>query len=154
MLIFCDNYQFVLETNLLPSKYLKFKETHDESAKFKMADFYNNKNLDISERTIKSNEGNDNMELEVENFNNKFVLINSPGQTGRLSLRVGIILFNEGITLSYADSFEGKDNNNKIKDYSPFTQFSCLSNKTEPKPFILFYDSKIEENQSYSRGQL
>ena len=129
MLIFCDNYQFVLETNLLPSKYLKFKETHDESAKF-------------------------NMELEVENFNNKFVLINSPGQTGRLSLRVGIILFNEGITLSYADSFEGKDNNNKIKDYSPFTQFSCLSNKTEPKPFILFYDSKIEENQSYSRGQL
>ena len=155
LLLFCDNYPFVLETNLLLSKYLKFKETPNGSANFKMVGFYNNKNLDASERIIKCKEGDENMKLEVGRFSNKVVLENSPGQAGRLSLRVGIMLFNEGITLSYAESIKGVDeNNNPIKDYSPFTPFACLSDKTEPRPFVLFYDPKIEESQPYSRGPI
>ena len=120
-----------------------------------MVGFYNNKNIDISGRIIKYNEGNNNKELEVGRFSNKIVLENSPGQAGRLSLRVGIMLFNEGITLSYAKSFGGVDeNNNLIKDYTPFTPFACLSDKTEPRPFVRFYDPKIEEKQLYSRGPI
>ena len=113
------------------------------------------KDLDISERIIKCKNENDNMELEVGRFSNKVILENNPGQAGRLSLRVGIVLFNEGITLSYAEFFEGVDNNNNnIKDYSPFTPFPCLSDKTEPRPFVLFYDPKIEDNQPYYRGPI
>lgn len=83
------------------------------------------------------------MELEVGRFSNKVVLKNNPGQAGRLSLRVGITLFNEGITLSYAESFEGVDNNTNIKDYSPFIPYVCLSDKTKPRPFVLYYDPKF-----------
>ena len=155
LLLFCDNYPFVLETNLLLSKYLKFKETPNGSANFKMVGFYNNKNLNVSERIIKCKEGNENMELEVGRFSNKVVLENRPGDAGRLSLRVGITFFNEGITLSYAESIKGVDkNNNLIKDYCPFTPFACLSDKTDPRPFVLFYDPKIEVNQPYSRGPI
>ena len=44
--------------------------------------------------------------------------------------------------------------NNNIKDYSPFTPFACLSDKTESRPFVLFYDPKIENNQTFSRGPI
>ena len=65
------------------------------------------------------------------------------------------MLFNEGITLSYAKSFWGVDeNNNLIKDYTPFTPFACLSDKTEPRLLSYFMTQKLKKNNYILEVQL
>ena len=60
----------------------------------------------------------------------------------RYSLRYGITEFHEGITLSYAKTFDNSNN------YSPFRPFAYLTDKTKEKPFILYYEPLIEEKES------
>ena len=150
LLLFSDNYPFVLETNLLLTKYLNFTEVEglkNGSANFIMEGNYNN---DIKEeKIIKVNDKKDDNTIRSGKFCNEIKLNEKPGQEERLSLRVGIILFNEGITLSYAKPL---DDNNK-NDYSPFKVFACLSDKKEARPFILYYDPIITKKNN-SRGPI
>ena len=46
--------------------------------------------------------------------------------------------FSEGITLSYAET------PNNSEDYSPFTPFAYLTDPNNKRPFILYYDPKVE----------
>ena len=87
-------------------------------------------------------------EIKSGEFSNDVKLKDKPGEEDRLSMRVGLKVFNEGITLSYAYSLD----QNK-KNYSPFKVFACLSDKTESKPFILYYDPIINKN-NFSRGPI
>ena len=70
------------------------------------------------------------------------------GKKERFSLRLGLVKFNEGITLSYAETYDNSEN------YSPFTPFAYLSKKDGEKPFILYCDPKINENKEFSRGPI
>ena len=147
LLLFSDNYPFVLETNLLLQKYLKFNEVaglQDGSAKFIMVGNYNNPNKEGKNIFVNEEKG-----IKSGKFCQDTILKDKPGEKDRLSLRVGIKVFNEGITLSYAKSLDKTNNHN----YSPFTAFSCLSDKTEEKPFILYYDPIINKN-NFSRGPI
>ena len=73
--------------------------------------------------------------------------IESPGKAERLSLRIGLNRFSEGITLSYAETFDGSDN------YSPFIPFAYLTDPEKQRPFILYYDPKIKK-EGNSRGPI
>jgi len=129
LFLFSDNYPFVLETNLLLKEYL-FKEGE---INFEMKGSYNNK--DPKGRFIFEEGTKDvkNGYFQHEHF------LPCPGKANiRLSLRIGLHTFSEGITLSYAEKI---DNN---KDYSPFVPFAYLSDPESKKPFILYYDPKIE----------
>ena len=145
--LFSDNYPFVLETNLLLQKYLKFNEVpdlQDGSAKFIMVGNYNNPNKEEKNIFVNEEKG-----IKSGKFCQDTQLKDKPGEKDRLSLRVGIKVFNEGITLSYAKSLDEKNKHN----YSPFTPFSCLSDKSEEKSFILYYDPIINKN-GFSRGPI
>ena len=65
----------------------------------------------------------------------------------RLSLRIGLNKFSEGITLSYAETSDGSEN------YTPFEPFAYLTNPEKKRPFILYYDPKIKE-KGFSRGPI
>ena len=61
----------------------------------------------------------------------KKIFFYKPGKTERFSLRVGLIEFNEGITLSYAQTFD------KSNNYYPFIPFAYLLKKM--KKNLLYY---------------
>ena len=129
LFLFSDNYPFVLETNLLLKEYI-FKEGE---INFEMKGSYNNE--DPKGRFIFEEGTKDvkNGYFQHDHF------LPCPGKADkRLSLRIGLHTFSEGITLSYAEKI---DNN---KDYSPFVPFAYLSDPESKKPFILYYDPKIE----------
>ena len=71
--------------------------------------------------------------------------LESPGETDRLSLRIGLYRFSEGITLSYAETSDKSD-------YSPFVPFAYLTDPEKKRPFILYYDPKIKGK--ISRGPI
>ena len=68
--------------------------------------------------------------------------LESPGKAERLSLRIGLNKFSEGITLSYAETFD------KSENYKPFTPFAYLTDPKNRRPFILYYDPKIKGDNS------
>lgn len=55
--------------------------------------------------------------------------LKSPGEADRLSLRIGLNKFSEGITLSYAQTFDNSEN------YTPFTPFAYLTDPEKQRPF-------------------
>ena len=130
LFLFCDNYPFVLEANLLLKEYIQFK---GEKINFEMKGNYNNENPE--ERFIYEKEDNNSKNgfFQPEHF------LESPGKAHiRLSLRIGLNKFSEGITLSYAETFDNSE------DYRPFTPFAYLTDPGRKRPFILYYDPKIE----------
>lgn len=139
LFLFCDNYPFVLEANLLLKEYIKFEEGN---INFEMKGSYNNKNP--KERYIyeKGSQKNKNGYFKSDHF------LESPGKADiRLSLRIGLNKFSEGITLSYAETFD------KSENYFPFTPFAYLTDPEKPRPFILYYDPKVG-NGKISRGPI
>ena len=72
--------------------------------------------------------------------------LESPGETDRLSLRIGLNRFSEGITLSYAETFDNSEN------YTPFKPFAYITD-SKKRPFILYYDPKIKK-EGISRGPI
>ena len=139
LFLFCDNYPFVLEANLLLTEYIKFEEG---KVNFEMKGSYNNKNP--QERYIfeKGSQKNKNGFFKSDHF------LESPGKADiRLSLRIGLNRFSEGITLSYAETFD------KSENYFPFTPFAYLTDPEKLRPFILYYDPKIKEGKT-SRGPI
>ena len=137
-LLFCNNFPFVLEANLLLTEYIKFEEGN---INFKMTGNYNNENP--KERFIyeKGSQKSENGFFENEQF------LESPGETDRLSLRIGLNRFSEGITLSYAETFDNSEN------YTPFKPFAYLTDSKKKRPFILYYDPKIKK-EGISRGPI
>ena len=168
LFLFCDNYPWVLEANLLLKEYLKLEEGNN---KFEMKGSYNKepeskdtneppkpldkkkmcnkkpkkpeskdpneppKSVEPVDRLIyeKGYNTNKNGFFEPDHF------LKCPGKADkRLSLRIGLIKFSEGRTLSYAET------NDNSEDYSPFTPFAYLTDPTKKRPFILYYDPKIE----------
>ena len=122
LFLFCDNYPYVLEANLLLTEYLKLEEG---KVNFQMKGNYNNKNP--LERFIYV-EGSQKSE---NGFFTSAQFLKSPGEADRLSLRIGLNKFSEGITLSYAETFDNSEN------YSPFTPFAYLTDPSKKRPFIL-----------------
>ena len=130
LLLFCDNYPFVLEANLLLKEYIKFEEGE---INFEMKGSYNNENEEGKFIYVKGTKGIKNGYFEPDN------LLKSPGKASRrLSLRIGLKTFSEGVTLSYAETFDNSEN------YRPFTPFAYLSDPDKKRPFILYYDPKVE----------
>jgi hypothetical protein len=126
LFLFCDNYPFVLEANLLLKEYIKFKEG---KINFEMKGSYNNENPEGRFIFEKGTKNTVNGYFQPEHF------LKPPGKAQkRLSLRIGLNTFSEGITLSYAKTFD------KSEDYRPFTPFAYLSDKEHKRPFILYYD--------------
>ena len=138
LFLFCDNYPFVLEANLLLKQYIKFEEG---KINFEMKGSYNNEDPEERFIYVKGAQKAKNGFFKSENF------LESPGKAERLSLRIGLNKFSEGITLSYAETFDNSEN------YTPFTPFAYLSHPTELRPFILYYDPKIR-NEEISRGPI
>ena len=138
LFLFCDNYPFVLESNLLLKKYLQF----EEGINFEMKGSYNNNNPEERFIYVKGKQKSKNGYFRPEHF------YESPGEAEeRLSLRIGLNKFSEGITLSYAETFDNSEN------YKPFTPFAYLSDPTKLRPFILDYDPKIKK-KGLSRGPI
>ena len=131
LFLFCDNYPFVLEANLLLKEYIQFDEG---KINFEMKGNYNNKveqNRFIYEKDSK--EINGNGFFQPDHF------LKVPGKADkRYSLRIGLNKFSEGITLSYAEA------SNNSEDYSPFIPFAYLTDPNNKRPFILYYDPKVE----------
>ncbi|ORX61262.1 hypothetical protein BCR36DRAFT_408210 [Piromyces finnis] len=139
LLLFCDNEPYTLEANILLTEYLRFKNENGLNVKprFIMKGNYNQP--DFNKKYIVSlNPKNIN-----ENKNGKFkpdIKIPPPGKCkDRISLRPGLRKFSEGITLSYAECAD-KGNN-----YSPFIPFAYLTDTTKERPFILYYDPKMND---------
>ena len=132
LFLFCDNYPYVLEANLLLKDYIKLEEKEGK-INFEMKGSYNNKN---PEKRFIYEKGTRNIGygyFQPEHF------LKCPGKANkRLSLRIGINKFNEGITLSYAKTFDNSEN------YKPFIPFAYLSDPENKRPFILYYDPEIE----------
>jgi len=126
--IFCDNEPFVLEANLLLTEYLEFNDM--KSANFIMKGNYLGKK-DVVDKTILKD-----FDDKKNDFFSPLTTLDPIGNTSitRKSLRIGLIKFNEGITLSYAEKID------KNKNYEPFTPFAFTE---VGKPFILFYDPNI-----------
>ena len=138
LFLFCDNEPFVLEANLLLNEYLKLEEG---KINFNMKGNYNNKNEKdrfIFEKGIQKSK---NGYFQPEHY------IESPGEAERLSLRRGLNRFSEGITLSYAETFD------KSENYFPFKPFAYLTDPINKRPFILYYDPKIKKGK-ISRGPI
>ena len=130
LFLFCDNYPFVLETNLLLKEYIQFEEG---KINFEMKGSYNNDDPQGRFIFVKGTKDVKNGYFQPEHF------IKCPGKANkRLSLRIGLNTFSEGITLSYAETFD------KSENYRPFTPFAYLSDPINKRPFILYYDPKIE----------
>ena len=131
LFLFCDNYPFVLEANLLLKEYIKFEEG---KINFEMKGNYNNEveqNRFIYEKD--SEKINGNGFFQPDHF------LKVPGKANeRFSLRIGLNKFSEGITLSFAET------SNNSEDYSPFTPFAYLTDPNNKRPFILYYDPKVE----------
>ena len=130
LFLFCDNYPFVLEANLLLKEYIKFEEGE---INFEMKGSYNNKDPEGRFIFVKGTKNVKNGYFQPEHF------LKCPGKANkRLSLRIGLNTFSEGITLSYAETFDNTEN------YRPFTPFAYLSDPVNKRPFILYYDPKVE----------
>ena len=138
LFLFCDNYPYVLEVNLLLTKYIKFEEG---KINFEMKGNYNNKNPDERFIYVKGSQKSEYGYFEPDHF------IESPGEADRLSLRIGLNKFSEGITLSYAETFDNSEN------YAPFKPFAYLTDPKKKRPFILYYDPKIKKGE-ISRGPI
>ena len=131
LFLFCDNYPFVLEANLLLKEYIKFDEG---KINFEMTGSYNNENPKGRFIFEKGRNFRKNGYFEPDIY-----LKCLPGKAKkRFSLRLGLNTFSEGITLSYAQTFDNSEN------YRPFTPFAYLSDPFHKRPFILYYDPKIE----------
>ena len=98
---------------------------------------------------MKGNYNNENKEgrfifakdtkVEKNGFFQPDFTLDPPGKAKqRLSLRIGLYKFSEGITLSYASTFDDSEN------YCPFTPFAFTSDPEHKRPFILYYDPKVE----------
>ena len=148
LFLFCDNYPWVLEANLLLKEYLKLEEGNN---KFEMKGSYYKEEKDPKNpnKEIKDpknpNENIDRFIYEKGHNRNKNgyfepdQFLKCPGKADkRLSLRIGLIKFSEGISLSYAETSDNSE------DYSPFTPFAYLTDPTKRRPFILYYDPKVE----------
>ena len=130
LFLFCDNYPFVLEANLLLKEYIQFDEG---KINFEMKGNYNNENIDEKYIYEKGEKNTMNGFFEPKD------ILDPPGKAEiRLSLRIGLNKFSEGITLSYAETFD------KTEDYRPFTPFAYLTDPRKKRPFILYYDPKVE----------
>ena len=138
LFLFCDNYPYVLEANLLLKEYLKLEEGN---VNFQMKGNYNNKNPLERFIYVEGSQKSENGFFTSEQF------LKSPGKADRLSLRIGLNKFSEGITLSYAETFDNSEN------YSPFTPFAYLTDPSKKRPFILYYDPKIKKGD-ISRGPI
>ena len=129
LLLFSDNYPFVLETNLFLKEYIKLDEEKEGIINFEMKGSYNNE--DPTKRFIYEKGTKD----IINGFFQPKDIIDNPGKAKtRLSLRIGLNRFNEGITLSYAETFDNSEN------YSPFVPFAYLTDPDHKRPFILYYD--------------
>ena len=129
--LFCDNEPFVLEANLLLKKYLQLKNIN-----FEMKGNYLGKK-DVVDKTIGELNTNKNDKFSPEET---LEPIGNDKSITRKSLRIGLVKFYEGITLSYAQKID------QSKNYEPFTPFAFTDSNHGEKPFILFYDPKIEED--------
>ncbi|OUM69791.1 hypothetical protein PIROE2DRAFT_57210 [Piromyces sp. E2] len=141
LLLFSDNEPFTLETNILLSEYLNFEDENGIKVKpkFRMKGNYNEP--DFRKKYIVSMNPNNKNEKKHGKFK-KDIKLSPPGKCyDRLSLRPGLVIFSEGITLSYAEC------SNRIEDYSPFTPFAYLTDKSKERPFILYYDPKMKEGK-------
>ena len=145
LLLFCDNEPFTFEVNLLLSKYLNFDEINKERANFIMGGNYVRPPGVEANITVKS----DNSKSKRATFDSRLLLdYIGKEETKRLSLRVGMKYFNEGITLSYAKTYDNSEN------YEPFNAFAYLTDKEKDKPFILYYDPKIDPLKVDNRGPI
>ena len=146
LLLFCDNEPFTFEANLLLSKYLNFEEVNRVGANFIMSGNYvRNPNIDkyIKVRNDSSSDS------KRATFDSKELLFPpGKGEIKRLSLRVGMKYFNEGITLSYAKTYDNSNN------YEPFSAFAYSTDDKKDKAIILYYDPKINPNNKYNRGPI
>ena len=147
LLLFCDNEPFTFEANLLLSKYLNFEEEiKKRGANFIMGGNYV-RDPDKTPSpfiTVRNESGPKRATFDSNEF------LEPPGRENnrRLTLRVGIEHFNEGITLSYAKTLDGSEN------FEPFIPFSYLTDDKDNKTFILFYDPKIDNNKKFNRGPI
>ena len=133
LFLFCDNYPYVLEANLLLKEYIQFEEGN---INFEMKGSYNNENPKERYIFVKGTKNVINGYFQPDHF------LKCPGKAKkRLSLRIGLNTFSEGITLSYAETFD------KSENYRPFTPFAYLSDPEHKRPFILYYDPKIENGR-------
>ena len=143
LFLFCDNFPFVLETNLLLTKYLDFKKYEKVDVNFEMkGNYIRNKNSDgIIYRM------NENEKLNAK-FDNK-TTIETPRKRKRYFPAIGVFKFYEGITLSYAEKIKKE---NEIELFKPIAYLSDMENL---RPFILYYDPKVSEDKNQiSRGPI
>lgn len=144
LLLFCDNFPFVLEANLLLEKYLEFEKYEEKDVNFTMQGNYI-RNKDTQEIICRMNDND--IKKSGKFINGDY--IESPGNSTRFFPTVGVLKFFEGITLSYA---EKKDKNKEIELFKPI---AYLSDKNNERPFILYYDPKINEDKNkISRGPI
>jgi len=130
LFLFCENFPFVLEANLLIKEYIQFEEGN---INFEMRGNYKNEKNEEKFIYVKDDKNSKNGFFEPETF------LKSPGKADiRLSLRIGLNRFSEGTTPSNAETFDGSEN------YSPFTPFAYLTDQRKKRPFILYYDPKVE----------
>ena len=143
-----NNFPFVLETNLLLTEYLQFKKYEDKDVNFKMTGNYINKDTEINEKG-KIYRMNENEIKKSGKFINEYT-IETPRNKLRFFPTVGVIVFNEGITLSYAERID------KTKEIELFKPIAYLSDKEHKRSFILYYDPKIndEKENKISRGPI
>ena len=129
--LFCDNEPFVLEANLLLKEYLQLKNIN-----FEMKGNYLGRK-DVVDKTIDELNTNENDKFSPEET---LEPIGNNISRARKSLRIGLVKFNEGITLSYAQKID------QNKNFEPFIPFAFTDSNHGEKPFILFYDPKIKED--------
>ena len=103
------------------TEYLQFKKYEDKDVNFKMIGNYINKDTEINEKG-KIYRMNDNEIKKSGKFVNEYI-IETPGNKIRFFPTVGVIVFNEVITLFYA---ERRD---KTKDIELFKPVAYLSDK-------------------------
>ncbi|KAA6391978.1 MAG: putative NEK protein kinase, partial [Streblomastix strix] len=143
LFLFCDNHTYNFEANYLLSKHLNFnhKERSGVSA-IRLGGNYRGLNqIQVAPNEVAS----------IGSFN-PILHLDAPGPAKqRLTLRPGLIHFQEGNTISYA--VNDKDQPLTTADQLwPFTPFAWTSENVDPpNPFILFFDPKIppESNAQY-----
>lgn len=137
LLLFCDSEPYNFEVNYLLSHFLNFNENGSSyTTKVRLGGFYE------GQQEIRV--GETGFPLPGTFLRKKH--LDPPGKcTLRMTLRPGLVSFNEGNTISYAVD----ENHNPLineTDLRPFSTFAYISeNSATPKPFILYYDPPISE---------
>jgi Mg-chelatase subunit ChlD len=152
LLLFCDNGPYTFEVNYLLDAILQFPDANRTSQPTNVRlngkwngnywGYEGKKEISVAKT-----------EASAEQCFFPRMDLPSPGKLGhRISLRPGLVRFNEGTTISYA--VDKNDNPLTTPDELwPFTAFAWTSEDVSPpRPFILFFDPKITSDSMESEG--